>query len=511
MVKLGFYAPFIRAGVDGENTPAHLGFPRWVPQSASLTDPAGKIGSLRGLRPSFSALLFGGLLVAGLSGCAPMQSVETAKVDAAVVPASNKMQVNLPDWQSFFPDPQLKALISAALENNRDLRLAVARVSETRAQYGIVRADRFPSVDLSVAGTRSSTPGTVSPSGKRFDLTKGEVGFSLPSYELDLWGRISSLNEAALANFLASEANAKAVQLALLGDIAGNYYQLLELEDRAKLLAAMKDNRAEWLSLVEKRVEVGLANDAERLQAQAVVDGLVRDLAELKRQHSLVQNGLSVLLGVPLNSLKLPDALSLRQQADTSALRTDTPSLRLLQRPDVQAAELRLKASNANVEAARAAFFPRISLTANYGTASNELNGLFANNSESWSFVPQITLPIFNSGRTQANLDVAAARQVQAVADYEKTLQNAFREVSDGLIARTSYREQLNAQQALLASSQEYQRLAEVRYRTGIDSQLTLLDAQRQLFSARQQWVTTRFAQLSSEVALFRALGGGLE
>ncbi|HQR95823.1 MAG TPA: TolC family protein, partial [Thiotrichales bacterium] len=297
MVKLGFYAPFIHASVDGANTPAHLGFPLWVPQSASPTDPAGKIGSLRGLRPSFSRVLLPAmLLAAGLSGCAPMQSVETAKVDAAVVPASNKMQVTLPDWQSFFPDPQLKALISAALENNRDLRLAAARVSETRAQYGIVRADRFPSVDLVVGGTRSSTPGTVSPSGKRFDLTKGEVGFSLPSYELDLWGRIASLNEAALATFLASEANAKAVQLALLGDIAGNYYQLLELEDRAKLLAAMKDNRAEWLSLVEKRVEVGLANDAERLQAQAVVDGLVRDLAELKRQHSLVQNGLSVLL-----------------------------------------------------------------------------------------------------------------------------------------------------------------------------------------------------------------------
>lgn len=511
MVKLGFYAPFIRASFDGANTPTHLGFPRWVPQSASLTDPAGKIGSLRGLRPSFSRLLLPAmLLAAGLSGCAPMQSVETAKVDAAVVPASNKIQVNLPDWQSFFPDPQLKALISAALENNRDLRLAAARVSETRAQYGIVRADRFPSVDLVVGGTRSSTPGTVSPMGKRFDLTKGEVGFSLPSYELDLWGRIASLNEAALATFLASEANAKAVQLALLGDIAGNYYQLLELEDRAKLLAAMKDNRAEWLSLVEKRVEVGLANDAERLQAQAVVDGLVRDLAELKRQHSLVQNGLSVLLGVPLNSLKLPDALSLRQQADTSALRTDTPSLRLLQRPDVQAAELRLKASNANIEAARAAFFPRISLTANYGTASNELNGLFANNSESWSFVPQITLPIFNVGRTQATLDVAAARQVQAVADYEKTLQNAFREVADALVNRTGYDVQIVSQQAVLSSQKERLRVAELRYQRGLAGYIEVLDAQRDYQTAEQQLVSIIRAQKVAEVAVFKALGGGV-
>jgi multidrug efflux system outer membrane protein len=419
------------------------------------------------------------------------------------------MQVDLPDWQSFFPDAQLNVLIDAALSNNRDLRVAAARISETRAQYGIARADRFPSVDMAVGATRSSTPASISPSGKRFDLTKGEVGFSLPSYELDLWGRISSLNEAALATFLSSEANAKAVQLALIGDIANAYYQLLELEDRAKLLTATKDNRAEWLSLVEKRVVSGLANEIDRLQAQAVVDGLMRDLVELKRQHSLVQNTLSVLIGVPLNSLKLPDALPLRQQADTSGLRTDTPSLRLLQRPDVQAAELRLKAANANIEAARAAFLPRIALTASYGTASNELNGLFANNSESWSFVPQITLPIFNSGRTQANLDVAAARQVSAVADYEKTLQNAFKEVADALVNRTSYDVQIVSQQAVLSGQKERLRLATLRYQQGLTGYIDVLDAQRDYQTAEQQFVSLVRAQKVAEVAVFKSLGGG--
>jgi multidrug efflux system outer membrane protein len=224
----------------------------------------------------------------------------------------------------------------------------------------------------------------------------------------------------------------------------------------------------------------------------------------------LVQNTLSVLIGVPLNSLKLPDALPLRQQADTSGLRTDTPSLRLLQRPDVQAAELRLKAANANIEAARAAFLPRIALTASYGSASNELNGLFANNSESWSFVPQITLPIFNSGRTQANLDVAAARQVSAVADYEKTLQNAFKEVADALVNRTSYDVQIVSQQAVLSGQKERLRLATLRYQQGLTGYIDVLDAQRDYQTAEQQLVSLIRAQKVAEVAIFKALGGGM-
>lgn len=445
-----------------------------------------------------------------LSGCAPMTEPGLAKVDASLIPASNKMQVSLPDWQHFFTDQRLQDLLATALENNRDLRIAVARVAETRALYGVARADRFPEVDLGVGGTRSSTPGSVAPSGNRYDLTSGNVSIMLPSYELDLWGRVANLSEAALATFLATEANAKAVRLSLMGEIAATYYQGLEAQARLALLSATKDNRSAFLALIDKRVQIGLAAESDKLQAQAVVDGLVRDIADVRRQQTLSDNALSVLVGTPIANLTLPAARSLQQQADSEALKTDIPSTRLLQRPDVQAAELRLKASDANIEAARAAFLPRISLTAAYGTASNALNGLFANNSESWSFVPQITLPLFNAGRTQANLDVAAARQVVAVADYEKTLQNAFKEVADALANRSSYRVQLVSQQAVLASQQQRLHISEQRYQQGSASYMEVLDAQRELQTAEQQLVQLTRALKVADVQVFKALGGGV-
>jgi multidrug efflux system outer membrane protein len=444
-----------------------------------------------------------------VAGCAPMSEPGLAKVDESLIPVSNKMAQPLPDWQTFFADKRLQALLTTALDNNRDLRIAIARVAETRAQYGIARADRFPELDLGVGATRSSTPGRVSPSGNRYDLTSGNMSLSLPSYELDLWGRVANLSEAALATFLATEANAKAVRLSLIGDIASTYYQALEAQSRLVLLNATKENRAAFLALVDNRVQVGLATQADKLQAQAVVDGLVRDIADLQRQQTLADNALSVLVGVPVTKLALPASLPLQQQADSEALKTDLPSTRLLQRPDVQAAELRLKASDANIEAARAAFLPRISLTASYGTASNDLNGLFANNSESWSFVPQITLPLFNAGRTQANLDVAAARQVAAVADYEKTLQNAFKDVADALSNRSSYRIQLTSQQAVLASQQQRLQISEQRYQQGAASYMEVLDAQRELQTAEQQLVQLTRALKVADVQVFKALGGG--
>lgn len=443
------------------------------------------------------------------AGCAPMREPGVAKVDESLIPVSNKMAVSLPEWQTFFADKRLQALLTTALDNNRDLRIAIARVAETRAQYGIARADRFPEIDLGVGATRSSTPGSISPSGNRYDLTSGNVSLSLPNYELDLWGRVANLSEAALATFLATEANAKAVRLSLIGDIASTYYQALEAESRLALLNATKENRVAFLALVDNRVQVGLATQADKLQAQAVVDGLVRDIADLQRQQTLADNALSVLVGVPVAKLALPASLPLQQQADSEALKTDLPSTRLLQRPDVQAAELRLKASDANIAAARAAFLPRISLTASYGTASNDLNGLFANNSESWSFVPQITLPLFNAGRTQANLDVAAARQVAAVADYEKTLQNAFKDVADALSNRSSYRTQLASQQAVLASQQQRLQISEQRYQQGAASYMEVLDAQRELQTAEQQFVQLTRALKVADVQVFKALGGG--
>ena len=272
-------------------------------------------------------------------GCAPMKEATTAKVDASFVANKADTGATLPKWESFFSDPRLQALIQQALSNNRDVRLAWARVSEARAQYGVTRADRFPSVDGVVSGTRSSQPADISPMGRRFDLTKGEVGISLPSYELDLWGRVAKLTEAAQASYLATEANALAVQLALVGDIANAYYQWLETAEKLKISGDIYQNRLAIRGIIDKRMAVGLSTETERLQAEALNDGLLRDSAEISRQHKAAVNTLALLVGAPVSDASIGTGLPLAQQADSSALHSHAPSSLLLRRPDVQAAE----------------------------------------------------------------------------------------------------------------------------------------------------------------------------
>ncbi len=508
MDKLGLLMSDYCTSADGANTPTCIGFPRWVPQSALQTDPTGKIRSFRGLRPSRS-LLLGTLLAATLAGCAPMKEATTAKVDASLLENQAQKAPALPQWQGFFTDVRLQALIGQALNNNRDLRLGLARVSEARAQYGVTRADRYPSIDGFVSGTRSSQPADISPMGRRFDLTKGEVGISLPSYELDLWGRVANLTEAAQASYLASEANALAVQLALVGDIANAYYQWLETQEKLVISDGIYQNRLSVRGIIDKRLAVGLATETERLQAEALNDGLLRDSAEIARQHKAAVNTLAVLVGTPLTDASIGSGQPLAQQADSKVLPDQVPSSLLLRRPDVQAAELRLKASEANVDAARAAFLPRIALTASYGTASSSLTGLLSDNSENWSFVPQITIPLFNVGRTQAAYDLVSARQVQAVADYEKTIQNAFKEVADALVNRTSYAVQVKHQRDLHQHQRERLTISSKRYEQGMSNYMEVLDAQRETYSAEQTLLTLMRAQKAADVALFKALGGG--
>lgn len=445
-----------------------------------------------------------------LAGCAPMKEATTATVDPALLPKASTPAAPLPQWDKFFDDARLQRLIKQALENNRDLRVALARVSEARAQYGVTRADRFPSVDLSIDGTRSSQPGDVSPMGRRFDLTKGEVMLNLPSYEIDLWGRVANLTEAAKASYLASEANVNAVQLTLIGDIANTYYQWLETQEKAKVSEDIRENRLAMRALINKRIAVGLSSETERLQAEAINDGLLRDSAEIMRQHQVATTALALLVGVPVNDANMGDGLSLEKQADSKGLPSHAPSSLLLRRPDVQAAELRLQAADANVDAARAAFLPRIALTGGYGTASSSLTGLFANGSENWSFVPQITIPLFNVGRTQASYDVVAARQVQAVADYEKVIQNAFKEVADALLNRQNYAVQVTHQQALLAHQQSRLLISSKRYEQGASNYMEVLDAQREVYTAEQNLAALIRAQKTADVAVFKALGGGV-
>lgn len=449
-----------------------------------------------------------------LSGCSLMPDYQrpAAPVAAAVVaPNASKTvltEAAAPAWRSFFRDAALQQLINTALDNNRDLRAAALNVEAFQAQYRIQQAASFPSVGMSASGTRQRTPADLSRTGSATISSQYAVNVGLSAWELDLFGKIRSLETVALEQYLSTVEAQRSVQMALVASVANAWLTLQA--DRMRVALSQDTLRAyeQSLSLVQQSAKAGMATAMEVAQSRTAVDGARVSLTQYQRQVAQDENALRVLLGQ--SELPAVAAVDL-ERVQWAELPAGVASSVLLRRPDILQAEHSLQAANANIGAARAAFFPSISLTATAGIGSTQLSGLFDNGSGAWVFQPQINLPLFNAGRLQASLDAAVLQKEQRVAQYEQAIQNAFREVSDGLIARTSYREQLNAQQALLASSQEYQRLAEVRYRTGIDSQLTLLDAQRQLFSARQQWVTTRFAQLSSEVALFRALGGGLE
>lgn len=449
-----------------------------------------------------------------LSGCSFMPDYQrpAAPVTAAVVaPHAGNVALSeaaAPAWRSFFREAALQKLINIALDNNRDLRAAALNVEAFQAQYRIQQAAAFPTVGASGSGTRQRTPADLSRSGEASISSQYGVNVGLSAWEIDLFGKIRSLETVALEQYLSTVEAQRSVQMALVASVANAWLTLQA--DRMRVALSQETLRAyeQSLSLVQQSAKAGMATAMEVAQSRTAVDGARVSLTQYQRQVAQDENALRVLLGQ--SDVPSVAAVDL-ERVQWAELPAGVASSVLLRRPDILQAEHSLQAANANIGAARAAFFPSISLTATAGTSSAQLSGLFESGSGAWVFQPQINLPLFNAGRLQASLDAAVLQKEQRVAQYEQAIQNAFREVSDGLIARASYREQLQAQQALLASSQEYQRLADVRYRTGIDSQLTLLDAQRQLFSARQQWVTTRLAQLSSEVSLFRALGGGLE
>lgn len=411
------------------------------------------------------------------------------------------------DWRSFFPDQKLQALIAAALEHNRDIRIAAARVEEARALYGIARADRLPNVDVAGSGQSVRTPGDLSLTGSRLTSHRYDVGFSLLSFELDFWGRVKSLNEAALSSFLATEEARRALHLSLISEVANAYFTLLEMDERTRLAHETVKSREETRTMIARRREVGLAGDLDFLQADGALEQVRAELASLQRQQAAAANALALLVGWQPSSL--PEGRALPDQGIVADLAADLPAEVLLQRPDVLAAEKRLIAANANIGAARAAFLPRISLTAGLGTASSALSGLFGGGSESWNFQPALRLPLFDGGRISSGVDLAEARKVIAVAEYEKTIQQAFREVADLLAARTHLVEQLRAQQAAEKAQSERLRLTQARYKAGVTSHLEVLDAQRESFSAQQATVQTRRAWLAAAAQLYKALGGG--
>ena len=408
-----------------------------------------------------------------------------------------------PDWRKLFPDPRLQELIAAALEHNRDLRIALARVDEARAQAGIARADRFPQLDLATQRAASLTPADLSGTGRQLNAQRYDVSLGISAFELDFWGRFNSLDQAARAAFLASEFAQRSFRLALISDVASAYFSGIELQERVALAAATLSSRAESRRLIAARRDVGVAGDLDVLAADAAMQATRAELANLTRQSAAAENALRLLVG---SSPVLPLGKMLEQQALVADVPVGLPAEVLLGRPDVLAAEQRLLAANANIGAARAAFLPRILLTAALGTASRSLAGLFDAGSGAWSFSPVLRYPLFDAGRSQGNSDLAEARKTVAVAEYEKTLQQGFREIADLLAAREHYTEQLAAQDAAMKAQGERQRIVEARHNAGLSSYLELLDAQRDYFAAQQSALAIRRLQLANTASLYKAL-----
>ncbi len=408
-------------------------------------------------------------------------------------------------WQTAFPDPRLQGLIAAALEHNRDLRIAVARVEEARAQYGIARADRLPTVNLAASRNVARTPADLSATGQRLTAQRYDVDLAVAAFEIDFWGRVANLADAARSSYLATDEARRAFRLSLIADVANAYLTLLETRERQGIAADTVKTREETHAMVAKRREVGLAGDLDVLVADGALQTARADLASIARQRAAAENALRLLVGA---TPELPAGRSLAEQGIVADIPVGLPSEVLVNRPDVLSAERNLLAANANIGAARAAFLPRLLLTATLGTASKALGGLFDAGSGAWAFQPALSFPLFDFGRTAANRDLAEARKVIAVAQYEKTIQQAFREVADLLAGREALAEQLVAQEANEKAQAVRFSLVNARYEAGISSYLEVLDAQRDLYTAQQGTVQTRRALLSTAAQFYKTLGG---
>jgi multidrug efflux system outer membrane protein len=411
-------------------------------------------------------------------------------------------------WKEFFKEPRLQSLIATALENNRDLRIAALRIEEARALYNVQRADLLPSLNLVGNDTQSTTPGNVNPSGQVIRTSSYLVGLSIPSFELDFFGRVRSLSNAALAQYLATEEATRAARIALIGEVAKAYFAERALAEQQEIARNTLETRKTSSKLLQQRFSAGASSVLDLRQNEILEQTARASLAVFTRQRTQAANALSVLVGKPLQGQEPEGRLS----ADSLLpnIPAGLPSDLLTRRPDIRAAEQRLKSANANIGAARAAFFPRISLTDTIGSASNDISTLFQAGSYSWNFVGQLTMPIFDFGRNSGNRDVAEARKNIAVADYEKSIQVAFREVADALMARQTFVEQMQAQRAILDATQERLKLVELRYQNGVANSLDLMDVRRELFTSQLTLIQVQQLEIINSVDLYRALGGGV-
>ena len=408
-------------------------------------------------------------------------------------------------WQQFFTDPRLQQVIQLALDNNRDLRVAVLNIEKAQAQYQIQRSSQFPEIGVAGAAqrTRSQLTGQY---GNAFS-----AALSMPSWEIDFWGRVSSLKQQALAQYLATEEGRKSAQISLISSVANTWLGLQADEELMAISRRTLGTREQSIKLTKLRLDSGVTSELDYRQAQSLTESARATLAQQTRQRELDANALTLLVGqtLPANLLGSMQGKKLADLPTLTDVPAGLPSDLLLRRPDVRQAEQTMMGANANIGAARAAFFPNVSLTASAGFANPEISNLFDSGSKYFSIAPSLYLPIFNAGRNRANLQVAEASQKIAVAQYEKAIQSAFRETSDALVSRQTLQDQLQAQSRQLDAEQARYKLSDLRYTNGVASYLDLLDAQRSLFSLEQSVVQVRLQQLQNQVNLYKVLGGG--
>jgi multidrug efflux system outer membrane protein len=409
-------------------------------------------------------------------------------------------------WQDFFADERLKKVIDMSLNSNRDLRVAGLNIDKARALYRIQRAELFPVVDAVGIGSKQRLPADISGTGHSMTVEQYSVNLGVSSWELDFFGRIRSLKDRALEQYLATEQARRSAQISMVAEVGNVYMTLAADRESLKLAQLTLETQEATYNMIRRRYEVGLTSELDLRQAQTRMEAARVDVARYTRQVALDENALNLLVGSPVPTELLPGEMgTVTTLKDITA---GLPSEVLIRRPDILQAENQLKAANANIGAARAAFFPRINLTTIIGTISDELSGLFKSGSGTWTFASQIVLPIFDTRSWWALKVIKAEREI-AVAQYEKAIQAAFREVADALAQRGTVGDQIAAQESLVQASAETYRLSNARYTKGIDSYLSVLDAQRSLYAAQQGLIAIRLARLTNLVTLYKVLGGG--
>ncbi|MDQ0037964.1 multidrug efflux system outer membrane protein [Variovorax boronicumulans] len=447
-----------------------------------------------------------------LSGCinlAPTYETPASPVPEALpstgVTAATPLDVS---WRDFFVDKQLQGVIELALANNRDLRVAALNIERARAQYGIARAGLFPTVEGGAGGSRSRTPGSLSTSGEARISSQYSADLGMTAYELDLFGRVRNLSESALQSYFQTEETRRSTQISLVASVATAWLQLAADEQRLALARSTLESQRKSYDLIQRSHALGSQSGLALAQSQSTVDAARADAAAFDSLVEQDRNALTLLVGTTPPAELLPTTAT-AEAAQLLVPPAGLSSSVLQQRPDVRAAEHALRASNADIGAARAAFFPRIALTASAGTASSTLSGLFTSGSKAWSFAPSVSVPIFDGGANRSNLKVAEAQQKIQLATYEKTVQTAFREVADALAERRTLAERLDAQRSLLGATSRSFELSQSLFRSGATSFLDVLDAQRAHYAAQQTLIGLQLTEQTNRLTIYRTLGGG--